>query len=85
MTLFQKLSTWIRGNLFIPDPRVFWVRPSVRFLNDFLQEKNIKTIITTGPPHSIHLIGYRLKKNNPSLRGLPIFVTPGVNGACWIA
>src|SRR5258706_9576879 len=52
---FQKLSTWIRGNFFIPDPRVFWVRPSVRFLHHFLMENKITTIITTGPPHSIHL------------------------------
>jgi glycosyltransferase involved in cell wall biosynthesis len=76
MTVFQKLSTWIRGNLFIPDPRVFWVRPSVRFLNDFLRESNIGTIITTGPPHSIHLIGYRLKKNNSSLAWIADFRDP---------
>lgn len=76
MTFFQKLSTWIRGNFFIPDPRVFWVRPSVRFLNDFLRENNITTIITTGPPHSIHLIGYRLKKKNPSVRWLADFRDP---------
>ncbi len=76
MTLFQKLSTWIRGNLFIPDPRVFWVRPSVKFLDDFLKENNINTIITTGPPHSIHLIGYRLKKKNPSLRWFADFRDP---------
>jgi len=76
MTLFQKLSTWIRGNLFIPDPRVFWVRPSVSFLNEFLREKGIQTIITTGPPHSIHLIGYRLKKKNPALKWLADFRDP---------
>ncbi|MBR6212580.1 MAG: hypothetical protein IKQ64_06020, partial [Bacteroidales bacterium] len=28
----QNLSLWIRGNLFIPDPRIWWVRPSIRFL-----------------------------------------------------
>jgi len=76
MTVFQKLSTWIRGNLFIPDPRVFWVRPSTRFLDDFLRENNIGTIITTGPPHSIHLIGYRLKRKNPSLTWLADFRDP---------
>lgn len=75
-TFFQKVSTWIRGNLFIPDPRVFWVKPSVSFLNEFLRENNIKTIITTGPPHSIHLIGYNLKKKNPGLRWLADFRDP---------
>ena len=76
MSLFQKISTWIRGNFFIPDPRVFWVRPSVRFLTDFLREKNIQTIITTGPPHSVHRIGYRLKKKNPSITWLADFRDP---------
>lgn len=60
-TPLEKLSLWIRGNLFIPDARRFWVRPSVRFLRKYIQEENIHTVITTGPPHSLHLIGLRLK------------------------
>lgn len=75
-TLFTKISIWIRGNLFIPDPRVFWVRPSVNFLDDFLREQKIRTIITTGPPHSVHLIGLRLKKKNPSLKWIADFRDP---------
>ena len=75
-SLFQRISTWIRGNVFIPDPRVFWVRPSVRFLHDFIIDNKITTVITTGPPHSIHLIGYRLKKKNPSIKWLADFRDP---------
>lgn len=75
-TLFAKLSIWIRGNLFIPDPRIFWVRPSVAFLDDFIREQKIKTIITTGPPHSMHLIGLRLKKRNASLKWIADFRDP---------
>jgi glycosyltransferase involved in cell wall biosynthesis len=75
-SLFSKLSIWIRGNLFIPDPRVFWVRPSVKFLDDFLREKRIRHIITTGPPHSVHLIGLGLKKRNPSLKWTADFRDP---------
>ena len=75
-SFFQRLTTWIRGNLIIPDPRVFWVRPSVKFLSDFLRDNQIRTIITTGPPHSIHLIGYRLKKNHPSLKWIVDFRDP---------
>ncbi len=66
--LFQTVTTWMRGNLFIPDARIFWVEPSVKFLEDFLRSNKITTIITTGPPHSLHLIGLKLKKKNPSLR-----------------
>lgn len=75
-SLFKKISIWIRGNLFIPDPRVFWVRPSVSFLDDFLRDNKIRTIITTGPPHSVHLIGLRLKKKNPSLKWIADFRDP---------
>lgn len=75
-SLFQKLSTWIRGNLFIPDPRKFWVRPSVQYLRKFLVDNGISTVITTGPPHSIHLIGYHLKKKDPSLKWIADFRDP---------
>ncbi len=75
-SFFQNVSTWIRGNFFIPDPRVFWVNPSVKFLNDFIRDNQINTIITTGPPHSMHLIGLRLKKKNPSLKWLADFRDP---------
>lgn len=58
----QRLMLWVRGNLFIPDARVFWVRPSVLFLAKYIREHKIRKIITTGPPHSLHLIGLRLRK-----------------------
>jgi len=60
----EKLLLWIRGNFFIPDARKYWVRPSVEFLHGILQKENINTIITTGPPHSVHLIGHFLKQHN---------------------
>ncbi len=63
-SLVEKTMLWIRGNIFIPDARVFWVKPSVKFLKKYLQEHQIDTIITTGPPHSLHLIGLELKKES---------------------
>ncbi len=75
-SFFQKISTWIRGNFFIPDARVFWVRPSVSFLADFIKSNQIETIITTGPPHSIHLIGLRLKKKINTLKWVADFRDP---------
>ena len=56
------LSLWIRGNLFIPDARCWWVRPSVRYLKEYLKEHPVDAIISTGPPHSMHLIAMKLKK-----------------------
>lgn len=58
----DKIFLWIRGNLFIPDARIFWVKPSVKFLEKYITENNIDTIITSGPPHSLHLIGLKLKQ-----------------------
>ncbi len=60
-THIDKFLLWIRGNLFIPDARIFWVKPSVQYLKKYIQENGIDTVITTGPPHSLHLIGMQLK------------------------
>lgn len=58
----ERLLLWIRGNLFIPDARKFWVKPSVSYLEHILETQQIDTVITTGPPHSVHLIGLELRK-----------------------
>ncbi len=60
--VFAKMLLWIRGNFFIPDPRKFWVKPAVKVLEDLLVSNEIDVIITTGPPHSMHLIGHKLKE-----------------------
>jgi len=61
-SFLQKMMLWVRGNLFIPDARVLWVRPSIAYLSAYIKEQGIDTIITTGPPHSLHLIGLGLKR-----------------------
>lgn len=61
-SFLEKTLLWVRGNLFIPDARFLWVKPSVKYLKKYIQENNIDTIVTSGPPHSLHLIGLQLKK-----------------------
>ena len=61
-TLLEKFLLWVRGNLFIPDARIFWIKPSVKYLEKYIQENQIDTIITSGPPHSLHIIGLELKR-----------------------
>jgi len=56
-----KISLWIRSNFFIPDPRRFWVRPSIQLLISRLSATPVDVVISTGPPHSMHLIGLGLK------------------------
>ena len=75
----DKLSIWIRGNFLIPDPRRFWINPSVRYLTQYLQTNPVDAIITTGPPHSMHLIGLGLKKNFPTLPWIADFRDPWTN------
>lgn len=58
----EKLMLYVRGNFFIPDARVGWVKPSVKYLSDYLENNDVDVVITTGPPHSLHLIGKQLKK-----------------------
>ena len=66
-SLGQKIMMFIRGNFFIPDPRCWWIRPSVKFLEQYLKEHPVDIIISTGPPHSMHLIAKKLAKKT----GLP--------------
>lgn len=61
-SFLDRLLLYIRGNFFIPDARVSWVKPSVSYLEKYIRENGIETIITTGPPHSLHLIGLGLKE-----------------------
>ena len=61
-SFFGKILQYVRANYFIPDARKYWIKPSVKFLNKYLAENNVDAIITTGPPHSLHLIGLQLKQ-----------------------
>ncbi len=66
-SVLQKAAMWIRGNLFRPDPRCLWINPSVRYLKKYLKEHPVDLIVSTGPPQSMHMIGYRLSART----GLP--------------
>ena len=58
----ERLSVWVRGNLFIPDARCWWVKPSMKYLKAYLKDHPVDAIISTGPPHSMHLIALKLKE-----------------------
>lgn len=74
----QKLSVWVRGNLFIPDARKFWISPSVKFLQKYLSENNIDVVVSSGPPHSMHMIGLQLK-NKLNIKWVADFRDPWTN------
>lgn len=60
-TLLQSAMIWVRGNFFIPDARKFWIKPSISYLSDYISKNNIDAVISTGPPHSMHLIALGIK------------------------
>ncbi|MCJ8154912.1 glycosyl transferase family 1 [Chryseobacterium sp. SSA4.19] len=72
----SRLSIWVRGNFFIPDARVFWVKPSATFLEKYIRENKIDLVVTSGPPHSLHLIGLHLKKALPTIKWIADFRDP---------
>jgi hypothetical protein len=72
------LLSFIRGNFFTPDPKIFWVKPSVKFLESYLNEHKVDAIISTGPPHSMHLIADKLHQKT-NIRWLADFRDPWSN------
>ena len=75
-SLLERFMRFVRGNFFIPDARVSWVTPSVAFLSQYINEHGIDTIISTGPPHSMHLIANELVKTHAKLKWIADFRDP---------
>lgn len=69
---------YVRANFFIPDARKFWIKPSVKKLTPFVLKNDIDVVITTGPPHSLHIIGAELKKRT-GVKWLADFRDPWTN------
>src|SRR5690606_9436197 len=74
--LSAKIANWVRGNLFIPDPRVFWRKPSVKYLKEYLLRHPVDVIVSTGTPHSMHLIALDLKTLFPNIPWIADFRDP---------
>ncbi|MFA5498167.1 MAG: glycosyl transferase [Candidatus Cloacimonadia bacterium] len=63
--LIKKLLYWTRLNIVTPDSRVFWSKAAYNLAKEELRSKKYSLIITTGPPHSSHLVGMKLKESTP--------------------
>ncbi len=66
--VMEDIARFIRGNFFIPDPRIGWNRYALRKATELILREKIKFVITTSPPHSTQLIGLKLKKRFPEIR-----------------
>ena len=74
----EKSAMFIRANAFVPDAKMFWIRPSVKFLKKYIINNDIEIIISSGPPHSLHLIAQKLKKKL-NIKWLADFRDPWTN------
>lgn len=61
-SLKLKISLWIRANFFVPDPRIFWKRSSLKYLKKYLVDHPVDAIVSTGPPQSMHLLARDLHR-----------------------
>jgi glycosyltransferase involved in cell wall biosynthesis len=61
-SFLDKFSSYVRANYFIPDARVGWNPYVISKANELFKKKKFDTVITTGPPHSTHLVGLKLKE-----------------------
>ncbi len=75
----SKFAVWIRGNFFIPDARKFWIKPSIKYLNNYIQQNKVDAIISSGPPHSMHLIALGIKSKNKNIKWIADFRDPWTN------
>lgn len=61
-SLISRILVLIRLNLIVPDLRVFWNPSARRAAHRELAQVPYDLIITSGPPHSSHLMGIKLRK-----------------------
>jgi glycosyltransferase involved in cell wall biosynthesis len=78
-SMMNDLAVWIRGNFFIPDARKFWIKPSIKYLSDYLSSHKVAAVISSGPPHSMHLIAKGLKQKHPHIKWIADFRDPWTN------
>lgn len=64
-SLSKKALYWLRLNMIAPDSRVLWNKYAYNSALKQLREKRFDLVVTTGPPHSTHLVGLELKKRFP--------------------
>lgn len=56
------VALWIRGNVFVPDAKRFWIKPARKALLNYLHENKVDAVVSTGPPHTTHMIALAAKQ-----------------------
>ena len=80
-SLGKKAGLWARANVFLPDARVGWVPFAARAARRLVQAGRADAVLTSGPPHSTHLVGLALRRAAPGVPWVADFRDPwtGIN------
>ena len=68
----KELFSWLLSTISVPDVSVWKWRSFRKAIHGIVEAERPDAILTTSPPHSIHLLGLSVKKNS-IFRGLLIF------------
>ncbi len=63
-SLKTKFMRFVRANFFIPDARVFWAKSAAKSFFSMHEKVPFDVLITSGPPHSLHLVGLKAKRKH---------------------
>jgi glycosyltransferase involved in cell wall biosynthesis len=62
-SFLERMARWVRANLFIPDARIGWWPFAVWRGRQLLQQGRYDALVSSGAPHSVHLIGRSLRRS----------------------
>lgn len=62
LSLTERISKWIRINLFIPDAKIGWKYFAVKEGLKIIKNEKVDLIFSTSPPHTVQLIAKKLAK-----------------------
>jgi hypothetical protein len=72
------IKSFMRELFFFPDSRKYLISPSVKYIKKYIEKTPLNCLITSGPPHSMHLVGLKLKKTT-NLKWIADFRDPWSN------
>lgn len=58
----ERISVFLRLNFFLPDAKVGWIPYAVKEGVRLIRDEKIDAIISSGPPHTCHLIARNIKR-----------------------
>lgn len=72
------VKSFVRELFFFPDSRKYLISPSVKYIKKYIEKTPLNCLISSGPPHSMHLVGLKLKKTT-NLKWIADFRDPWSN------